>query len=181
MLSGTLAQQIAGETTEAIGYNVIITDAEGMVIGSGDISRVGSFHEASERAFSTQVARPLVEIFFGRLDARTASSHGTAALIELTGVPPWLAGGALIALSILACIPFALGILRCVRRGGALLALLILPLFIPVLIFGAAAVEAAATGLTARPHLLLLLYLAREWRGEPEARHASALQWVRPG
>ena len=43
---------------------------------------VGSFHEASERAFSTQVARPLVEIFFGRLDARTASSHGTAALIE---------------------------------------------------------------------------------------------------
>jgi carbohydrate diacid regulator len=47
MLSGTLAQQIAGETTEAIGYNVIITDAEGMVIGSGDTSRVGSFHEAS--------------------------------------------------------------------------------------------------------------------------------------
>ena len=42
------------------------------------------------------------------------------------------------------------------RRGGALLALLILPLFIPVLIFGAAAVEAASTGLTARPHLLLL-------------------------
>jgi heme exporter protein B len=42
------------------------------------------------------------------------------------------------------------------RRGGALLALLILPLFIPVLIFGASAVEAAATGLTTRPHLLLL-------------------------
>jgi heme exporter protein B len=42
------------------------------------------------------------------------------------------------------------------RRGGALLAVLILPLFIPVLIFGAAAVEAAATGLTVRPHLLLL-------------------------
>ena len=41
------------------------------------------------------------------------------------------------------------------RRGGALLALLILPLFIPVLIFGAAAVEAVVTGLTARPHLLL--------------------------
>jgi heme exporter protein B len=42
------------------------------------------------------------------------------------------------------------------RRAGALLALLILPLFIPVLIFGTAAVEAAATGLSARPHLLLL-------------------------
>jgi heme exporter protein B len=42
------------------------------------------------------------------------------------------------------------------RRAGALLALLILPSFIPVLIFGTAAVEAAATGLSARPHLLLL-------------------------
>jgi carbohydrate diacid regulator len=54
MLSGTLAQQIAGETTEAIGYNVIITDAEGMVIGSGDISRVGSFHEASIEVMRTR-------------------------------------------------------------------------------------------------------------------------------
>jgi heme exporter protein B len=42
------------------------------------------------------------------------------------------------------------------RRSGALLALLTLPLFIPILIFGASAVEAAATDLSARPHLLLL-------------------------
>ncbi len=42
------------------------------------------------------------------------------------------------------------------RRGGVLLALLILPLYIPVLIFGVAAVEAAVAGLTPRPHLLLL-------------------------
>jgi carbohydrate diacid regulator len=54
MLSGTLAQQIAGETTEAIGYNVIITDAEGIVIGSGDTSRVGSFHEASIEVMRTR-------------------------------------------------------------------------------------------------------------------------------
>ncbi len=39
------------------------------------------------------------------------------------------------------------------RRGGVLLPLLVLPLATPVLIFGAA----AATGLTPRPHLLLLL------------------------
>ncbi len=32
---------------------------------------VGSFHEPTERILSTQVARPLIEIFFGRLDART--------------------------------------------------------------------------------------------------------------
>jgi heme exporter protein B len=42
------------------------------------------------------------------------------------------------------------------RRGGVLLSLLILPLYIPVLIFGVGAVEAAATGQAARPHLLLL-------------------------
>jgi 8-oxo-dGTP diphosphatase len=29
--------------------------------------------------------------------------------------------------------------------------------------------------------MLLLLYLCREWRGEPAALHASALAWVAPG
>jgi heme exporter protein B len=42
------------------------------------------------------------------------------------------------------------------RRGGVLLSLLILPLYIPVLIFGVGAVEAAATGLGFRVHLMLL-------------------------
>jgi heme exporter protein B len=42
------------------------------------------------------------------------------------------------------------------RRGGVLLSLVLLPLYIPVLIFGVAAVDAAASGLSARPHLLLL-------------------------
>ena len=43
-----------------------------------------------------------------------------------------------------------------VRRGGVLLSLLVLPLYIPVLIFGATAVEAAITGFGPRPHLLIL-------------------------
>jgi hypothetical protein len=42
---------------------------------------VGSFHSASERLLSTLVARRLVESFFGRLDARTASSPATAELM----------------------------------------------------------------------------------------------------
>ena len=54
MLSPVLAQQIAGETTEAIGYHVMITDAAGLVIGSGDTSRVGSFHEASLEVIRTR-------------------------------------------------------------------------------------------------------------------------------
>jgi heme exporter protein B len=42
------------------------------------------------------------------------------------------------------------------RRGGVLLALLVLPLYIPVLIFAVAAIDAAALGFPARPHLMLL-------------------------
>jgi len=45
------------------------------------------------------------------------------------------------------------------RRGGALLSLLILPLFVPVLIFGVGAVEAALTDISARPQLLILAAL----------------------
>ena len=43
-----------------------------------------------------------------------------------------------------------------VRGGGALLSLLVLPLYVPVLIFGAGAVEATAAGLGATAHLSLL-------------------------
>lgn len=42
------------------------------------------------------------------------------------------------------------------RRGGVLISLLVLPLYIPVLIFAVAAVDASVTGLTTRPHLLIL-------------------------
>jgi heme exporter protein B len=42
------------------------------------------------------------------------------------------------------------------RRGGVLLALLVLPLYIPVLIFAVAAVDAAALSFAVRPHLMLL-------------------------
>ena len=44
-----------------------------------------------------------------------------------------------------------------VRAGGALLALLILPLYVPVLIFGAGAVEALRAGLAAGPQLSILV------------------------
>jgi heme exporter protein B len=43
-----------------------------------------------------------------------------------------------------------------VRGGGSLLALLVLPLCVPVLIFGAGAVDAVRAGLSAAPHLSLL-------------------------
>ncbi|MGZ9075629.1 MAG: heme exporter protein CcmB, partial [Burkholderiaceae bacterium] len=42
------------------------------------------------------------------------------------------------------------------RGGGVLTSLLVLPLYIPVLIFGAGAVGAAASGLSVTAYLLLL-------------------------
>jgi hypothetical protein len=43
---------------------------------------VGSFHAPAERVLSTQVARRFVELFFGRLDARTASFEATRDLMQ---------------------------------------------------------------------------------------------------
>jgi glycosyltransferase involved in cell wall biosynthesis len=42
---------------------------------------VGSFHAPTERVLSTQLARPLSRLFFGRLDARTASYNATRDLM----------------------------------------------------------------------------------------------------
>jgi carbohydrate diacid regulator len=47
MLTPSLAQEIARETSSVTGLGILITDAHGVVIGSSDVSRIGSFHEAS--------------------------------------------------------------------------------------------------------------------------------------
>ncbi len=43
---------------------------------------VGTFHQATERTLSTQVARKFVELFFGRLDARTTINTVTKDLVK---------------------------------------------------------------------------------------------------
>ena len=45
------------------------------------------------------------------------------------------------------------------RGGGVLIALLVLPLYVPVLIIGAGALDAAATGMSTQAHFLLLAAL----------------------
>jgi heme exporter protein B len=75
------------------------------------------------------------------------------------------------ALSVL-CITLLLGtpVLSCVgaigaaltlgvRGGGVLISLLVLPLFVPVLVFGAGAVQALQSGLGAQAHVSILLAL----------------------
>ncbi|HKT16785.1 MAG TPA: heme exporter protein CcmB [Stellaceae bacterium] len=79
--------------------------------------------------------------------------------LDLAGYPALILGMALGTpiLSLLGAIGAALSLGA--RRGGVLLSLMVLPLYIPVLIFGVAAVEAEIEGLGARPHLLLLAAL----------------------
>jgi predicted metal-dependent phosphoesterase TrpH/glycosyltransferase involved in cell wall biosynthesis len=43
---------------------------------------VGSFHAPTERVLSTQLARPLSKLLFGRLDARTATYNATRELLQ---------------------------------------------------------------------------------------------------
>ncbi|MCS6931393.1 MAG: heme exporter protein CcmB [Acetobacteraceae bacterium] len=90
-----------------------------------------------------------------------AAAPIAAALLNLPG-PAW--GAAVGALALATAILSLLGTAGAAltlgaRRGGVLLPLLVLPLAIPALIFGAAAIEAAAGGLSPRPFLLLLAAL----------------------
>ncbi len=73
---------------------------------------------------------------------------------------PWLIGSLLLgtpALSLLGCIGAALTL--GLRRGGLLVAILTLPLYVPTLIFGARAVSEAATDGAPLPSLALLAAL----------------------
>ena len=74
-------------------------------------------------------------------------------------VPTLLAGllGGTLLLSLLGMTGAA--IVLGARRGGVLLPLLVVPLAVPALIFGVAAVDAASGGQNSRPHLLLLFAL----------------------
>lgn len=91
------------------------------------------------------VAAPLMGVLLNL----EADGYGTLLLALALGTPSLSLIGAVGAALILGS-----------RRGGALLSLLILPLFVPVLIFGVAAVEAALTDVSAQPQLLILAALA---------------------
>ena len=72
VLTPELAQEIAGDTTDIIGFNVLITDRDGIVIGSGERSRVGAFHEASIDVVRTQ----------------RSATHNAAEARQMRGVRP---------------------------------------------------------------------------------------------
>jgi carbohydrate diacid regulator len=72
VLTRELAAEIADETTHILGHNVLITDQNARVIGSGDTSRVGSIHEASVAVVRSGLA----------------ASHDTEEAAALVGVRP---------------------------------------------------------------------------------------------
>ena len=87
-----------------------------------------------------------------------AATPIAAAMLNLP-VEAW--GVAMVALALATALLSLLGTLGAAltlgaRRGGVLLPLIVLPLAIPAVIFGAAAIEAASAGLSAAPFLLLL-------------------------
>ncbi len=77
-LSRTLEELLSGVAFDVVHvHDPYAPSASSIALRHSRSLNVGSFHEPTERILSTQVARPLVEIFFGRLDSRTASSAAT--------------------------------------------------------------------------------------------------------
>lgn len=87
------------------------------------------------------LAAPVIALMYGLPEA----AYGPLVAAMAIGTP---------ALSLIGAM--GAGLTLGARRGGVLIALLMLPLYVPVLIFGAAAVDAAVAGLPVRPHLALL-------------------------
>jgi heme exporter protein B len=94
---------------------------------------------------STGLPLTLLSPLLGLQYGLAVDTLGVLAFALLLGTPVLSLLGA-------ACTALALG----ARGGGVLLALLALPLFVPVLIFGAGAAEAQSAGVSAAPHLSLL-------------------------
>ncbi len=91
--------------------------------------------------FPLLLVAPLLAIFLGMPE----QAIGTLLLTLVLGTP---------VLSLIGAIGVALTV--GLRRGGMILSLLVLPLYIPVLIFASNAVDMAATGLTVSPQLNIL-------------------------
>jgi heme exporter protein B len=87
------------------------------------------------------IASPLLALLLHQ----SAAASGVLALALLLGTP---------VLTLVGSVGAAL--LIGARRGGVLIALLVLPLYIPILIFGVSAVEAEVMGLGGKAQLLIL-------------------------
>jgi heme exporter protein B len=166
-----LAWRSPGETVLVIAFFVLVASLFPLGVGADSrlLERIGPgviWVCALLAAFLSLPTLFSADYADGSLEQMTLSPHPMAGWVSgkiaahwiMTGLPltvlsPLLALGTPV-LSLLgaACSALTLG----ARGGGMLLALLALPLFVPVLIFGAGAAEAQASGLSPSPQLSLL-------------------------
>lgn len=60
-LSKTIAQKIVLEMMNVIPYNINVMDENGIIIGSGDIKRIGNVHEGAREAIDNQQINEVYE------------------------------------------------------------------------------------------------------------------------
>lgn len=87
------------------------------------------------------IASPLLGVFM----QMSADGYLTLVIVMALGTPT---------MNLIGAIGAALTV--GVRRGGVLLSMIVIPLYIPILIFGVAAVEASVQGYSAAAHMLIL-------------------------
>ncbi|SFC23029.1 CdaR family transcriptional regulator [Clostridium uliginosum] len=90
MLSKELAQNIVNKMMEVIPYNVNIMNNEGFIIGSGDLSRVGSLHEGALDALRTKETAEVFEDYeYTKAGVNTPIffRNKVVGVIGITGLP----------------------------------------------------------------------------------------------
>ena len=60
-LSKDIAQKIVSEMMDVIPYNINVMDENGVIIGSGDVKRIGNVHEGARKAINNQLINEIHE------------------------------------------------------------------------------------------------------------------------
>jgi heme exporter protein B len=160
-----LATSPSREVLATLGPGVLWTTAMLASLLTLPLLFAGDFHDGTLEQIALS-PRPLAALVSGKMIAHWLTTGLPVALLApLLGAQYALDGTVLgtLMVSLLLGTPI-LSLLGAVgaaltlgtRGGGSLLALLVLPLYAPVLIFGAGAVDAVRAGLSAAPHLSLL-------------------------
>ncbi|WP_160689714.1 sugar diacid recognition domain-containing protein [Clostridium sp. C2-6-12] len=61
VLSKAIAQKIVYDMMDVIPYNINVMDEKGIIIGSGDIKRIGHYHKGARKAINTQQINEVYE------------------------------------------------------------------------------------------------------------------------
>ncbi|MGL5915960.1 MAG: sugar diacid recognition domain-containing protein, partial [Culicoidibacterales bacterium] len=90
MLTPSLAQEIAEKMMEVVPYNINIMDKNGVILASGDESRVGFYHpaahEAVKKSQTIEVAEDYNRMYRG-LNMPIVLEKGAIGIVGITGNP----------------------------------------------------------------------------------------------